>query len=75
MFPLETMMCTVTIAVYIENRKQHISTLYGYNADFLRVKPDGTYVATRLRGVARVGRVAWSPWAASPRGDKINILN
>jgi hypothetical protein len=68
-------MCTVKIAVYIENSKQHTNTLYGHNADFLSIKPDGTRVATRARGVAMVGRVARPPRAASQRGDKINILN
>jgi len=64
------MMCTVTIAVYIANRIQHINTLNGHNADLVSIKPGGTYVATRLRGVARVGREAQPPGAAESKGGQ-----
>jgi len=63
-------MCTVTIAVYIANRIQHINTLNGNNADFFSIKPDGTYMATRLRGVARVVRVAQPPGSADSKGGQ-----
>ena len=62
------MMCTVTIAVYIANRIQHTNTPNGYNADISSIKPDGTYAATRLRGIAMMGRMAWPPRAAASRG-------
>jgi hypothetical protein len=74
-FPLERMLCTVKIAVYIQNCTQHINTLCGHNADFFSIKPDSTYLATRLRGVAGIWRVAQPPRVASTREDKINILN
>jgi hypothetical protein len=32
-----------TVAVYCENHTEHTNTLCGQNAEFLNVKPGGTY--------------------------------
>jgi hypothetical protein len=37
------MLSVETVAVYCENRTEHINTLCGQNAEFYCVRADGTY--------------------------------